>query len=169
MIKNIRVGEKDLVLSNSIAWTMIYRDQFGHDIVSTLTPVLAAALDVISGFFADMGTDGAVGVADIMSRLDGDTLLDALSHISAFELVDVLHITWAMAKAADDSLPDPRRWVSEFEVFPVDEIVPAVVMLAAKGMISTKNLKRLMSLKTKIKTIQPLTSTPSSSPGSSED
>ena len=50
LIKTINVGNKEVRLSNNIGWTIIYRDQFGHDIVSSLTPMLAAGLDLISGF-----------------------------------------------------------------------------------------------------------------------
>lgn len=168
MIKNIKVGNKEMTLSNSITWTMIYRDQFGHDIVSTLTPIAAGMLDLTSGFIESMGEDGQIELVDVARNLDGDKLIDAIAHLSGLEFVDMINITWAMAKAADEDLPDPRRWASEFEVFPVDVIIPEVVRLAMKGLVSTKNLKRLGSLKKKIKMPRPSTSTPSSSQESSE-
>lgn len=169
MIKNIKAGNKEFTLSNSITWTMIYRDQFGHDIVSTLTPVAAAISDVVSGFFEGIQADGTVEFTDVVKNIDGDKLIDVVAHLSGLEFVDLLNITWSMAKAADDNIPYPYKWFSEFEVFPVDDIVPEVVKLAAKGLISTKNLMRLGNLMKQIKMPRPLTSTPSSSPESSED
>lgn len=169
MIRTLDIGNKEVRLSNNISWTMIYRDQFGHDIVSALTPMLAAGLDVISGFLGDVDTSQPVNAADIMKNIDGDALLDALAHLSGVEFVDLINITWAMAKAVDDSLPEPMRWVKDFDEFPVDVIAPEVAKLAFKGMVSTKNLKRLMDLKKNLQTIRPLPSTPSSSQESKED
>jgi len=169
MIRTLDIGNKEVRLSNNISWTMIYRDQFGHDIVSALTPMLAAGLDVISGFLGDVDTSQPVNAADIMKNIDGDALLDALAHLSGVEFVDLINITWAMAKTVDDSLPEPMRWVKDFDEFPVDVIAPEVAKLAFKGMVSTKNLKRLMDLKKNLQTIRPLPSTQSSSQESKED
>lgn len=169
MIRTLNIGNKEVRLSNNISWTMIYRDQFGHDIVSSLAPMLAAGLDVISGFLGDVDTSQPVNAADIMKNIDGDALLDALAHLSGVEFVDLINITWAMAKAVDDSLPEPMRWVKDFDEFPVDVIAPEVAKLAFKGMVSTKNLKRLMDLKKNLQTIRPLPSTQSSSQESKED
>ena len=169
MIRTIEIGNKEVRLSNNISWTMIYRDQFGHDIVTALTPMLAAGLDLISGFLSDVDTSKPIEATELMKKIDGDVLIDAMAHLAGVEFVDLIHITWAMAKAVDDSIPEPKRWVKEFEDFPVDIIAPEVAKLAFKGMVSTKNLKRLMSLKEKVKTIQPLTSTQSSLPESKDD
>lgn len=149
---------------------MIYRDQFGHDIVSTLTPMLAALMDMISGFVNSMDSyDGKVDGIEVLRNLDGDKLIDAIAHLSGLELVDLINITWAMTKAVDDNIPEPRRWVRDFEVFPIDEIAVEVAKLAFRGMVSTKNLKRLNNLIESLKTVQPLTLTPSSSQESSGD
>ena len=168
MIRTIEIGNKEVRLSNNIGWTMIYRDQFGHDIVSSLTPMLAAGLDLISVFLSDVDTSKPIDAVDLLKKIDGDVLIDAMAHLSGVEIVDLINITWAMAKAMDDDIPEPKRWVRDFEEFPIDVIAPEIAKLAFKGMVSTKNLKRLMSLKEKIRTIQPLTSTQSSSPELSE-
>ena len=171
MEKTIKVGKKEVRLSNNFSWAIIYRDQFGHDIVSTLTPMLAAALDIVSGTMNEAAdADGKVEMADLLKVLDGDRLLDAVIHLSGFESVEIAYIMWAMAKACDDDIPDPKTWIRGFDEFPLDTIVPAVATLAFKGLVSSKNLKRLKDLKKKIKVIQPeLTLTQSSSQDSSED
>ena len=77
---------------------------------------------------------------------------------------------WAMAKAADDDVPDPKTWVRQFDDFPIDVIAPQVFELVLKGMVSSKNWKRLTNLISQIKKSQPeSTSTQSSSPESNED
>lgn len=170
MEKTLSIGGKEVRLTNNIGWTLAYRDQFGQDIIATLTPVLAAAVDLISGFLQEAG-DGKTDleITDVLRALDGDVLINAVAHLSGLEFVDLVNITWAMAKAADDNIPEPRMWVREFEEFPVDEIIPEVVKLAVKGLISRKNLTRLKNLTKSVKGIRPLTSTQSSLPDSKED
>ena len=159
MIKNITLEEgKEIVLSNNTVWAMIYRNQFGHDIVSTITPVAASLADLIGGFFEGVGADGEVRFEDLAKHIDGDRLIDAVAHLSGLEFVDILNITWAMAKAADGSLPDPITWVTNLGVFPVDIIVPEVVKLAARGLVSTKKLMRLRQTLEKVKKAKPSTS-----------
>ena len=145
---------------------MEYRDQFGQDIIPTLMPALAALLDVLSGIVRATGKTSGIEVDDLVAVLDGDSLTDAVIHIGGLEFTDLIKITWAMAKSVDDNLPEPKVWVKDFEVFPVDEVVPAVFDLALTGVMSSKNWNRLTSLKKKI---QPLKSTLSSSQGSSVD
>ena len=169
MIKTIKIGqdEKDVItLSNNIEWAIIYRDQFGTDIIATLTPALAAGIDVLGGILETVGAGKKeIELADLAAVIDGDTLIDAVAHLSGLEFVDMINITWAMAKASKDDIPEPRRWVRQFEEFPIDVIIPEVVKLAVKGMVSIKNVKRLKGLINQMKDIkisQPLTQTPSS-------
>ncbi len=170
MEKTIKIGKKEVRLSNNFSWAIIYRDQFGHDIISTLTPMLAAALDVASGMVNEIEKpDGSIEVADLLRVLDGDKLIDAVIHLSGFESVEIAYIMWAMAKAYDDDIPDPKTWLRGFETFPLDTIVPEVFALAFKGLVSSKNLKRLKDLKKTIKVVQPeSTSTPLSLRDSNE-
>lgn len=164
MEKTIKIGEKEVRLSNNFSWAMIYRDQFGHDILVTLTPMMAAALDVTSGLLSEVSVDGKIERAALFRALDGDKFLDAIIHLGGFESVDIINIAWAMAKAADDDIPDPRTWIREFETFPLDTIVPELFSMALKGLVSSKNLKRLKDLAKQIEVIQPeSTSTPLSS------
>lgn len=159
MIKNITLEEgKEIVLSNNTVWTMIYRNQFGHDIVSTLTPVAASLADVVGGFFESVGDGGEIQFMDVVKNIDGDRLIDAVAHLSGLEFVDILNITWAMAKAADADIPDPMKWVTELEIFPSDIIVPEVVKLAARGLLSTKKLIWLRQNIEKMKKTKPLIS-----------
>ena len=91
---------------------------------------------------------------DILRLIDGDTLFDALIHLGGLEFRDFINITWAMAKCADERIPEPRTWVKEFEVFPVDELAPTVFDLIFKGVVSSKNLTRLKDVR---KNLQPMT------------
>lgn len=159
MIKNITLEEgKELVLSNNTVWTMIYRNQFGHDIVSALTPVAASLADMVGGFFESVGNGGEIQFTDVAKNIDGDRLIDAVAHLSGLEFVDILHITWSMAKAADADIPDPMKWVTDLGNFPTDIIVPEVVKLAARGLLSTKKLIWLRQTVEKMQKAKPLIS-----------
>ena len=171
MIKTVKIGDKEVRLDNNVGWTLIYKDQFGQDIIPSIMPLLAGALDVVSGIFQEAGDKKDISIETLAKLADGDALINAMVHIGGFEFVDFLNITWAMAKNADDSIPEPREWIKGFDEFPVDVIGPDVVSLIFKGMVSSKNLKRLNVL---IKSVRPKkknksTLKPSSSPVSNAD
>lgn len=98
MEKTIKIGDKEVRLSNNIGWTMTYRDQFNKDIVPAIMPLIAAVFDVISGL---VNEDGVISTADILKKLDGDKMIDAVIHLSGLEFVEVINITWALAKEDD--------------------------------------------------------------------
>ena len=167
MEKTINIGNKPVRLTNNVSWTMIYRDQFGQDIIPSLMPAIAAVLDVISGIVRETGKTSGIEIEDLIAVLDGDSLIDAVIHMSGLEFTDLIKMTWAMAKAVDDNLPEPKVWVKEFEVFPIDEVAPAMFELAVTGVMSSKNLARLKNLTA---SLQPaLTSIQSSLQDSKED
>ena len=148
MEKTINIGNKEVRLNNNIGWAIDYRDQFGQDIIPTLLPMVAAALDLIKGLLEEMEDTTNLEWQDVLKTVDGDTLLDALVHLGGLEFKDFINVTWAMAKCADETIPEPRTWVRQFETFPLDEIAPAVFELIYKGVISSKNVTRLKNLKT---------------------
>lgn len=166
MEKTIKIGKKSVRLNNNISWAIVYRDQFGRDIIPALMPLLASALDIISGLINETGKTEDIELADLAKLADGDALLNAVIHLGGFEFTDLICITWALAKCADEDIPAPREWIAQFDSFPIDVIAPEVFTLIFKGVVSSKNLKRLEDLK---KRIQPTSiSTQSSSPDSKE-
>jgi len=170
MEKTIKIGKQSVRLSNNVGWTMEYRDQFGQDIVPIIMPALASIMDAVSGIFNTTGKTKDIEIGDLLKAIEGDTLTDIMIHLSGLEFVELINITWALAKAADDDVPDPKTWVRQFDEFPIDVIAPQVFELVLKGMVSSKNWKRLTNLISQIKKSQPeSTSTPSSSQESKED
>lgn len=165
MEKTIKIGDKEVRLSNNIGWALIYRDQFGQDIIPTLMPLLAGMLDIVGGLLKDKKTD-QLSLADIAELTDGDAMMNAYVHLGGVEFTDFINVTWSLAKCADDSIPEPSIWVRQFEEFPIDVIGPTVFSMIFRGVVSSKNLKRLTSLKEKIQPV--LNSTQSSSQDSSE-
>ena len=143
MIKTIKLNdEKELTLSNNLAWATIYRDQFGHDIVPDVMPILSAVLRLINE------VKDYTDVNQLIMTVNFDTLQDTLIELCAFQFTDFINLVWAFAKAYDDNTEAPEKWVRQFDEFPLDIIVPAVFELLTKGMISSKNLKSLQRKKT---------------------
>ena len=155
MEKIIKIGKQEVRLNNNVAWTMEYRDQFGKDILPAVMPLLASMIEGVSTIMADASGDGELTTSSIAEALEGRTMEVLLPMFQA-EFVDlIVNITWAMAKEADDSIPEPKTWIRQFEEFPVDVVVPQVVSLAFKGMCSSKNLERLREIKASLTKPQP--------------
>ena len=169
MEKIIKIGKQEVRLNNNVAWTMEYRDQFGKDILPVIMPLLASMIEGVSTIMADAGKEGELTTTNIAEALEGRTMEVLLPAFQA-EFVDlVINVTWAMAKAADENIEPPKRWVRQFDEFPLDIVGPAVFDLVLKGFVSSKNLKRLKKIGNDIKNLQPSHSTISSSPDSNED
>lgn len=168
MEKIIKIGKQEVRLNNNVAWTMEYRDQFGKDIVPALMPILASLMEGVSTIISESGSN-EVTMADIADAVQGRSM-DVLLPMFQVEFVDtIINVTWAMAKAADEDIEPPKRWVRQFEEFPLDVVVPAVYELVLKGFVSSKNLKRLKKISASLKNLQPSHSTTSSSQDLNED
>ena len=169
MEKIIKIGKQEVRLNNNVAWTMEYRDQFGKDIIPVVMPLLASMVEGVSTIMADAGKEGEISMEGIASALEGRAI-DVLLPAFQAEFVDlVINVTWSMAKTADETIEPPKRWVRQFDEFPLDIVGPAVFDLIMKGFVSSKNLKRLKKIGNDIKNLQPSHSTTSSSPDSNED
>ena len=151
MVKTIVIDDKEVLLDNNIGWAFEYRDQFGRDIVPAIMPLLAGVVTVLGGIVEEVGVGKEVGVAEILQAVRGETLTEAMIQASQLELADFINIVWAFAKNADGSIPEPRRWVKQFETFPLDEIVPVVGELLFKGLASSKNQQRLQTMRESLK------------------
>ena len=68
MEKTVQIGNKEVHLSNNIGWAIDYRDQFGQDIIPTLLPMVAAALDLIKGLLEEGRKYGLVICPDSSSN-----------------------------------------------------------------------------------------------------
>lgn len=154
MEKVVKIGKQEVTLSNNIAWTMEYRDQFGKDIVPAIMPLLATFSEAVSTVVAETGST-ELTVVDIANAVQGRSM-EILLPLYQVEFVDVIiNITWALAKTADEDIAPPKQWVRQFDCFPVDTIAPVVFDMVLKGCMSLKNLKRLKTAGASLKTLQP--------------
>lgn len=169
MEKIIKIGKQEVRLNNTVAWTMEYRDQFNKDILPAIMPLAASMIEGISTIMADATNNGEITTSSIAEALEGRTMEILLPMFQAEFVELVVNVTWAMAKAADENIEPPKRWVRQFDSFPLDVVGPAVFDMVLKGFVSSKNLKRLKGIGDSLKKLQPSTSTQSSSQDSNED
>ena len=171
MEKIINIGNKEVRLSNNVAWTLEYRAQFGRDILPVIMPFIVTMTDGITTILSQSGKGPGeeINTTDIAEALEGRAM-DLMIPLFSVEFTDlVVYVLWAMAKAADESIAPPKQWVKEFEEFPLDVIVPALVELVIKGFSTSKNLERLKEIGKTLKELQPSLSMMLSSPDSKED
>lgn len=167
MEKIIKIGKQEVRLNNNVGWTMEYRDQFGKDVLPTLLPIVASAMESVSAVVLSGGDE--LTLEKVAEAIEGKTM-DVLLPMFSVEFVDtIINVTWAMAKAADEDILPPKQWVKQFDSFPIDIVAPAIYEFALKGFVSSKNLKRLETIRANLKNLQPSRSTKSSSQESKED
>ena len=169
MIKDIKIGDKTVTLSNNVAWTMEYRDQFGKDPLEFLMPIATSLIEALTSVINETGKSKDIYLTDITGALEG-RVFDITLPLMQLGFVDsVVNVVWAMAKAANEGVAPPKSWVRQFDTFPVDTLIPEVWGMILIGFSSSKNLERVRSLAESLKTIHPSQSTPSSSLDSNED
>ena len=150
MIKTIKLREGcEITLANDSLWMEHYRDQFGHDVLSELMPLLLGVSKMMGLMAQEVGDLGSIGLEDVIRFLASDDIYDAGIGFASFESTEIMHIMWAMAKAYDENIEDPKAWQRKLagenhESMPIaDVIIPAVGELAFRGVMSSKNWERL--------------------------
>ena len=155
MEKIIKIGKQEVRLNNNVAWTMEYRDQFGKDILPAIMPLLASMIEGVSTVVAEAGGNGELTTSSMAEALEGRAMEVLLPMFQA-EFVDLaINVTWSMAKVANESIEPPKKWVRQFDEFPLDVVGPTVFNMVLKGFVSSKNLRRLKKIGESIKTLQP--------------
>lgn len=118
MEKTVEIDGKKIKLKSTAAMPMRYKSQFRSDYYGDLIK-MAKAFGIDETGELDLG------------RVD----YTDLDHFN----FDVLYnIIWTLAKTADPTIPDPLTWLDEFDVFPLEEIFPAINDLVMKSMQVSK-------------------------------
>ena len=146
MEKIINIGDKEVKISNNVAWTMEYRDQFNKDVLEAIMPIVTTLIETVTTIINESGADGKIDINSISAALEGKAFEITLPLTNLGFTDSVVNVLWAMAKAADTTVEPPRQWVRQFETFPLDEIVPQVCEMVLSGFTSSKNLARLREM-----------------------
>lgn len=148
MIKTIEINDTQKFDVNSAAgWLFIYRSQFGHDILPDLLPLIegiaSAAINVVPQIDTNQED---IDVNTVLSKVDMADVSDLIYSFAGLESITVINILWAMAKNANRNIETPETWINQFEVFPLDTIIPELFELIIKSSVSSKNAKSLQNL-----------------------
>lgn len=166
MIKTITLGNHPVEVNSSMGWLYVYRNQFGHDILPDIMPLLEAVLAGMGDVFTTIKDKEDITVNDAVKIMDSDAVVDMFIKLAGMEFTTLLNILWALAKNKDPHLPAPERFINQFDCLPVDELAPALAYLIIESSTSSKNLKSLLP---KIEAVIPSVLTSSQSPESTED
>lgn len=158
MVKTIELREGvEITLANDTLWLEYYQAQFNKDVLNTLMPLLLSVGPMIAGLAEESGSLGEISQEAAFAVLgDPDRMLDIVRGFGAFDSTDIMHITWAMAKAYDENIPDHIKWQKdlagpEHESLPIaTKILPAITELMVKG-VETSFWMRLTENAKKVK------------------
>ena len=136
MQKTMEIEGKKVVFSTSLSWIYKYMSQFGEDPLGMVAPVLKTAVPIISEW------NGNFTASEL------DQLTDILFDIN---VSDFLNIIWVLAKNGNKEISEPSEWYSEFDNFPVDEVIAEVAPDILRSCMSTKKYKALTEMMKKKK------------------
>lgn len=147
MISTVKFSDKHSVeLEGSAGWIFVYLKQFGHDILPDIMPIIEAVLEIATSMIDEDTDTENLTLEDFFKAMDSDVIDEVISILSGIEVATILRIVWAMAKAADESVESPEKWYSQFDVVPLDVLIPEVYKIAIKGLVSRKNSTRLLKM-----------------------
>lgn len=124
---NIKIGGKDVAMTNSFLWQIRYKSQFKED----PAVFLMDALDAMMKF--DVKPDDP--------KADDKERQAAFRAVSKIGFIRCYGMAWAMAKAADKSIPMPDIWRESFDEFPVLDVGIEVLSYAIDGLMSSTQPK----------------------------
>ena len=150
MKKIIKIdGSQPCELNSSLGWLFIYREEFGHDILPDLMPLLEALLGTVAKAIDDGDDSG-----NILAHVNGEVIEDALDTLYGLETTTVLNIIWALAKNSNSEIKGHVEWINQFERIELDKILVPVFELIVSSCVSPKNAKSLLKIKKAVKNIK---------------
>lgn len=134
MIKTLEIEDRTIEVNSGQGWLFCYKEQFGHDIVPDLLPLLDATLKVLGDTFGEEIT--------VNDALNEETIDKVIVSLSTMEATTIINILWAMAKNAGNKTPH-YEFINEFDPFPYEEVAPMLFGLILKSSVASKNLASL--------------------------
>ena len=142
MIKTVQIDDRSVEINTSAGWLYKYRENFGHDILPDIMPVLESVLNAATSVLKESG--GHFDSEEILKAMDNEDLVDAFIKMAGMEIITVYNIFWALAKNANKKIPQPDEWYNSFDTTYMDEIIPVMFMGIVESSISSKNVKSLL-------------------------
>ena len=54
MEKTLKLGDKSVRITSNLSWLMVYRNQFGQDIIAVMMPAISGISDIAGGLLAEL-------------------------------------------------------------------------------------------------------------------
>ncbi|WP_243343760.1 hypothetical protein [Anaerococcus sp. AGMB09787] len=123
MEKTINIGGKEVTFKFTLAAFYIFKNQFGYDAMVKIVPAIGDIMAGLNAYtlleaFDEKKSDDNAAFAAVINNF-GAILQETFN----FEIVDFLNLIWAFAKAYDNKLPAPMQWYSEFDDFPIIDVM----------------------------------------------
>lgn len=136
MIKEIKIDDKDVKFSFGLASFYIYKNQFGQDAMTVILPLLS---DIVNAL------DPKVFLEKTKEEDKNEALFEAarniFDEIARVEITELADIIWAFAKAADTEIPEPMKWYSSFDEFPIYDVGKELLPCLYESLISKKKIQ----------------------------
>ena len=154
MIKTIKINNQPVGINSSMGWIYTFKETFGYDVLPVILPAIEAGIDIIVKTASNLETDDLTQLKaqELMRAIDGDVMSDTSMLLAGFQLTTITDITWALAKNADDTIPEPKEWLNGFDTFEADEILPEVLGAIIESSMSKKKAAALLKKLKKAKT-----------------
>lgn len=133
MEKTLDIGGQEVRFKFSLSAFYIFKSQFGYDAVQTLIPVLGEVIESIDieKLIAAQRKDSKAKGKEVEIEFTNNEILAEvgriIGEIASFEIIDILNLVWAFAKAGDKSIAEPERRYDSFEDFPIFDVLSEII------------------------------------------
>lgn len=134
MIKTINIDGKEVKFSTNAYFANIFKNQFGYDILTVIMPLVSEALKGLDELYIRQETEAIMP----------STIGELLENVYSLEMVDINNFIWSLAKMADSSIDEPIKWYSQFNEFPVIDILKELLEIIVPSLISKKKLEEIV-------------------------
>ena len=134
MIKTINIDGKEVKFSTNAYFANIFKNQFGYDILTVIMPLVSEALKGLDELYIRQETEAIMP----------STIGELLENVYSLEMVDINNFIWSLAKMADPSIDEPIKWYSQFNEFPLIDILKELLEIIVPSLISKKKLEEIV-------------------------
>lgn len=136
MEKIIKIADKEVKFKFTMSAFYIFKNQFGYDAMTQIVPSLGQIM-------------ASLDLSVLEKKMTSNTeivrmLGTALERTYGFEMVDLLNIIWAFAKAGDEKIGSPINFYGEFETFPVVDVLKELLPSLLEALGSKKKLTEIV-------------------------
>lgn len=136
MEKIIKIADKEVKFKFTMSAFYIFKNQFGYDAMTQIVPSLG---QIMASLDLSVLEKKKTSNTEIVRMLGS-----ALERTYGFEMVDLLNIIWAFAKAGDEKIGSPINFYGEFETFPVVDVLKEILPSLLEALGSKKKLTEIV-------------------------